>query len=135
MSDLSVPINADLVSQIILRSQGRHDVARMVNGVLSDFLDRTYGDADILSEAHAEEAAGDGLRERLREYGDSTKGYWWQRTMLPNGTQLRAQPYGKIKIAEVKRQQVTYEGAVVSPSQFASIAWNNTARSAPRDWR
>jgi hypothetical protein len=133
MTQLSVPIDANLVAQIILRSRGRHDVGVVVNNVLSDFLERTLGDADIWSAEHAEEAADPGLREWLQEYGDPSKGYRWQHLLLPNGTQLRARPYGHAKIAEVKRQQVVFEGTSMSPSQFASVAWNRTSRSAPRD--
>ncbi|MFI4966403.1 MAG: hypothetical protein ACHP9T_13665 [Caulobacterales bacterium] len=132
-------MNADLVSEIILRSRGRHDVVTVVNNVVSDFLDRTFGDADVWSLEHALEAADESIGEKLREYGDPSKGLPWKHQfeprliLLPNGTQLRAQPYGVVKIAEVKRQQLWFEGAALSPSQFASRAWNNTSRSAWRD--
>jgi hypothetical protein len=133
MTQLSVPIDANLVTQIVLRSRGRHDVAALVNNVIRDFLDRTLGDANTWSEEHAEEAADLELRDRLHEYGDPTKFYRWQHLRLPNGSQLRARPYGKTKVAEVKRQQLVFEGVAMSPSRFASAAWNNTSRSAPRD--
>jgi len=133
MSDLCVPINADFIAQIILRSDGRHDVATVVNNVLEDFLDRTYGDPIVWSEKHAEEAGDLSHQDRLQEYGDPRKGFQWQNLFLPNGTQLRATPFGKSLIAEVKRQRLIYQDQDVSPSRFASIAWNNTSRSAPRD--
>jgi hypothetical protein len=133
MTTLGVPVSADLVGQIILRSEGRHDVATVVNNVLEDFLERTRGDADIWGEKHAEEVLDDSLQESLREYGERNKGLFWQNLFLPNRTQLRALPFGRPVVAEVKRQRLTYNGAEVSPSRFASMAWNNTSRNAWRD--
>ena len=139
MSTLSAPIDSALVSEIVLRSRGRRDVVSIVNNVMSDFLERTYGDADIWSPEHADDAADESVGDKLREYGDPSKGLVWAHqfeprlVQLPNGTQVRARPYGTIKVAEVKRQQLWFEGVALSPSRFASKAWNNTSRSAWRD--
>lgn len=133
MYNLAVLVRGDLVSEIILRSQGKADVGSMVEHALETFLDRTRGDADVWSEAHAEAVAEGDDDDTLVKYGSPSKGYQWQGILLANGTILKIAYKGRDKLAEVRHQQIYYEGQPCSPSQFASRVANNTSRNAWRD--
>jgi hypothetical protein len=133
MPTLSVPINADLISQIILRSNGRADVASMVEHSLETFLDRTRGDPDIWSEEHADQVAQEDEDGQIKEVGDPSRGYLWSGVFLPNGTSLRIEYKGEYYFADVRHQTITFRGETCSPSQFASRAAGNTSRNAWRD--
>lgn len=133
MSHLAVPIDADLIAEIILRSEGKADVAQLIENVLENFLERTRGDADIWSDAHAEAVAEEDEDDTLMRFGAGTKGYRWQGVFLPNGTKLKSTYKGEDKFAEVRHQQIYYEARPCSPSEFASRVANNTSRNAWRD--
>lgn len=133
MNELAIPIRADLVSEIILRSRGRADVVRMVEHSVESFLDRTRGDGDIWSAEHAEEVEDEELDDTLARIGHPSKGYNWSGVFLPNGTSLRVDYKGGHCYAEVRHQQIFYEDEPCSPSEFASRAANNTSRNAWRD--
>lgn len=133
MPTLSVPISADLIAQIILRSNGRADVASMVEHSLETFLDRTRGDPDIWSEEHAEQVALEEDDDEAKKVGDLNRGYLWSGVFLPNGTTLRIEYKGEYHFADVRHQTIVYEGEACSPSQFASRAAGNTSRNAWRD--
>jgi len=132
MSTISIPVEHHLIAEIILRSQGRVDPVGLVDSIVSDYLERTKGDADIWSLAHAEEVA-EASRDDSDQYGDPTKGYYWNRVFLPNGTALLSAYKGKEHRAEIRHGQLVYNGKPCSPSQFASIVANNTSRNAWRD--
>lgn len=133
MTELTVPIRSDLVTEIILRSRGEADVSLIVEDVVEAFLDRTRGDGIIWSKQHAEEVAQEGNDKTLARIGPPSKGYNWSGIFLPNGTMLRVEYKGEGHSAEVLHQQIIYEGECCSPSEFASRAANNTSRNAWRD--
>jgi hypothetical protein len=114
-------------------SEGRHDVAGMIENIVEDFLDRTKGDPHIWSEAHANSVAEEAADDSLVKFGNPGKGYRWQGLLLENGSQLKMPYGGKDHFAEVRHQQIYYEGSPCSPSQFASRVANNTSRNAWRD--
>ena len=133
MPSLSVPLRSDLVSEIILRSRGRADVAVIVENVIESFLDRTRGDPDIWSDEHAIEVANERTDDTLVRLGHPSKGYHWQNVFLPNGSTLKVTYKGKDQFAEVRHQQVYYEDKPCSPSQFVRRVANNTSRNAWHD--
>ncbi len=133
MSSLSVSLRADLVSEIILRSKGRADVAVIVENVVESFLDRTRGDPDIWSEEHAAAVADEDIDDTLIRLGPPSKGYHWQNVFLPNGTALKVTYKGRDQFAEVRHQQVYYEDKPCSPSQYVRRVANNTSRNAWHD--
>lgn len=133
MSVLSVSVRSDLIAEIILRSRGKANVASMIEHSIETFLDRTRGDPDIWSEEHAESVADEEVDDTLVKYGHPAKGYHWQNVFLPNGSQLKISYKGGEKLAEVRHQQIYYDGTPCSPSQFASRVANNTSRNAWRD--
>lgn len=133
MSNLAVLVRADLVSEIIIRSQGKADVGSMIEHAIETFLDRTRGDSSIWSEEHAQTVASEEEDDILTKVGHPSKGYRWHSLMLPNGTALKISYKGQEKVAEVRHQQIYYQGTPCSPSQFASRVANNTSRNAWRD--
>lgn len=133
MTHLAVPVHSELIAEIILRSEGKADVAVMIENVLGDFLDRTRGDPDIWSNAHALAVIEEDEDDSLVAYGSATKGYRWSGVFLPNGTKLKSTYKGEDKLAEVRHQQIYYEERPCSPSEFASRVANNTSRNAWRD--
>jgi hypothetical protein len=133
MSHLSVPIHEDIIAEIVIRSEGKAGIARLIESVVGDYLERTRGDASIWSDAHAEAVAEEKEDDTLIRYGAATRGYHWDRVFLPNGTTLKTTYKGKDGFAEVRHQQIYYQDLPCSPSQFASQVANNTSRSAWRD--
>jgi hypothetical protein len=133
MSTLAVPVRADLIAEIVLRSKGKADIASMIEHSVESFLDRTRGDPDIWSDEHAEAVASENTDDTPIRLGHPSKGYRWQGVFLPNGTILKINYKGEEKTAEVRHQQIYYEGSPCSPSQFASRVANNTSRNAWRD--
>ncbi len=128
-----IPMRQSLVAQFILRSEGRHDVPGMMEDILEDFLLRTKGDPHIWSDAHANSVAHETADDTLAKFGSPGKGYRWQGLLLEDGSQLKMPYGGKDHFAEVRHQQIYYEGSPCSPSQFASRVANNTSRNAWRD--
>jgi hypothetical protein len=130
---IAIPVAGSIVAEIILRSGGRADPVTVIENVVADFLERTRGDADIWSEEHANAVAEEKGDDSLQKYGPATKGYHWQNVYLPNGTELKIHYKDRDHFAEIRHQQLYYEGIPSSPSQFASRVANNTSRNAWRD--
>ena len=133
MSAIAISVRPDLVTEIILRSRGKVNLTSLIENIVESFLERTRGDPDIWSPEHAQEIAEEEGDETLVEFGAPSKGYQWQGVLLPNGTALKTTYKNKDHFAEVRHQQLFYEGSPCSPSQFASRAANNTSRNAWRD--
>jgi len=133
MSVLSGPLRSDLVSEIILWSRGKADVAVILENVVDSFLNRTRGDPDIWSEEHAAAAADQAADDTPVRLGHPARGYHWQNVFLPNGTALKMHYKSHDYIAEIRHQQVFYEEKPYSPSQFARRVANNTSRNASHD--
>jgi hypothetical protein len=130
---LYVPLHSDIVAEIVLRSQGRADVAAIVESCVDSFLERTKGDAQIWSDEHAGQVAEEEENGDLVQLGHPSKGYNWSGVFLPNGTKLRVTYMGKDHFADVRHQQIFYADQAWTPSQFASKIANNTSRNAWRD--
>jgi hypothetical protein len=130
---LAISIRKDLIIEIILRSGGRVDPAKLVEDVLESFLDRTRGDAEVWSQGHAEEVAREEGDTSLAKFGVPTKGYYWAGVFCPNGTQFKMSYKAKDYFAEVRHQQLFYNDNPCSPSQFARLVANNTSRNAWND--
>ena len=116
MTILAVPVRADLIAEIVLRSKGKADIASMIESSVESFLDRTRGDPDIWSDEHAKAVASEGTDDTLIRLGHPSKGYRWQGVFLPNGTILKINYKGEERTAEVRHQQIYYEGSPCSPS-------------------
>ena len=95
------------------------------------------GQADDLddgwSEAYYERLEDEEASERLKTYGSTKKGYQWQSVFLPNGTQVRMTYQGKTYLADIRHQQLMFDGNALSPSEVARRIANNTNRNAWRD--
>ena len=65
MTEISVQINSEYIKEIVLRSQGRADIAAMINHSIESFLDRTRGDPDIWSIEPAKAIAHEDLDATL----------------------------------------------------------------------
>lgn len=133
MSQLSVAVRTDLIAEIILRSGGRNDPVGMIENIIESFLERTLGDPDVWSDEHAEEVANNQQDDTVIRYGNFGKGYQWQNVFLPNSTALKFEYKSKEHFAEVRHQQIYYDGAPCSPSQFVRRVANNTSRNAWND--
>lgn len=133
MTEISVQINSEYIKEIVLRSQGRADIAAMINHSIESFLDRTRGDPDIWSIEHANAIANEDIDDTLLKYGSPSKGYYWLNVHLPNSTSLKISYKGRDHFAEVRHQQIYYDNKPCSPSQYASRVADNTSRNAWRD--
>jgi hypothetical protein len=67
------------------------------------------------------------------EFGDPSLGVQWPPLFLPNGTKLSMTYKGRTHIAEVRMQQIVYQGQYYSPSELARAIASNTSRNAWRD--
>jgi hypothetical protein len=132
-SKLGVFIPGDIVGEIFLRSQGRIDPVGLIESAITDFLERTRGDALIWGQEHADAVSAEQADGGLQKYGPATRGYQWQNVFLPNGTQLKIPYKGRDHLAEIRHQQLYYEDTPTSPSQFASRVARYTSRNAWRD--
>jgi hypothetical protein len=133
MQNVAIPMSGEIIAEIILRSQGRIDPVGLIENVITDFLERTRGAADIWGDEHANAVAQEQADGSLQKYGPASGAYFWQRVRLPNGTQLRMSYRGRDHFAEIRRSQLYYEDRVTSPSQFASKVAAFTSRNAWRD--
>jgi hypothetical protein len=128
-----VPISADLYNEFILRTGKSEDVARWIEDIVADYLERTRSDHPSWSDAHYERIAEEDADKAMLEWGPPHKGYHWQNVFLANGTRLRMTYGGKPHFAEIRHQKLVYEGQEHSPSEFARRVANNTNRNAWRD--
>lgn len=133
VESIGVLLAADLHNELVLRTGKTDGVTYIIENVVRDFLDRTKYDDELWSEDYIkklEEIESDEFRIK---YGNSTKGYFWQNLLLPNGTKLRMKYKGRFYYAEIAHEKLMYEGMEYSPSEFASIVANHTSRNAWRD--
>ena len=134
MSDfVCVPIDKDIYNEFIIRTGRSEDVATWIENIVQGFLDQTIDDHPQWSEEHYERLADEEDARFIETYGLPNKGYQWKNVFLPNGTRLRISYMGKDHFAEVRHEQIVYEGDRYTPSQFASKVANNTNRNAWRD--
>ena len=109
---VAVPISLALYREIIERYPERPHT--LIENVVSDFLERTAGDAPKI--------------KRSRGGGVS-----WESLFLPDKTRLRTKHHGEYKYVDVKGDQLTYAGkAFPSVSQVTNHVRGNTQNNA---WR
>lgn len=65
-------------------------------------------------------------------FAPSVRGYQWKGLFLPEGTEVRMQYSGTYTYANVIRDALMYQGASVTPSQFAALV-GGLGRNAWRD--
>lgn len=131
-SYIFVPLHVKLYAELIQRS-GKADVSVYINNIVTDFLDRTEGDAQIWSSEYIEKIAEKQDEEFVDRYGDPSRGYQWQTVYLPNGTQIRMTYRGDSTYGEVRHGKLFLGEESMSPSEFARHVANNTSRNAWRD--
>jgi hypothetical protein len=126
MGTIAVHVRNELIAKIFMRSEGTADPADLIDRLLTEHLDSTQHEK-TLSIANA---VSDKF---LIDFGDPAAGFNWQGVFLPNSTRLRIHYKREEFQAEVRHQQVYYDGKACSPSQFVSRAANNTNRNAWND--
>jgi len=128
-----VPISVELYNEFILRTAKSENVANWIEDIVSDFLERTKDDHPAWSDEYYEQLADDEALGEIKSFGPPHKGYQWQNVFLPNGTRLRMTYKGVEKVAQIRHQQIIYDGHPCSPSEFVRMAAGNTNRNAWRD--
>lgn len=126
MGTLAVHVRNELIAEIFLRSQGATDPTELIDRLLTEHLARSQHETRPSTE-NAEH------QKFLIEFGDPGAGFNWQGVFLPNSTRLQIHYKRKAFQAEVRHQQVYFDGKACSPSQFVSRAANNTNRNAWND--
>lgn len=135
---IAVPVPARLYNEMVLRlGRGRttKSAIAMIEHSIESFLERTYGDAAIWSEEHAQEAALDDEHDHHKEFGPPALGYRWANVFMPNGTEIEMLYKGRKYRAWVKHQKIVFDGREYSPSELARRIADNTSRNAWRDLR
>lgn len=128
-----VPIDASLYNELVLRmGDPERDVSGTIESVLESFLERTEEDADLWSESYFEWRDRQQPEKEFRErYGEPDRGYFWTPLFLPNGTKLSMTYGGKKYSAEIRHEQIYFDGNVISsPSALASVIAHGTSRNA-----
>ncbi|NLE90301.1 MAG: hypothetical protein GX602_05150 [Dehalococcoidales bacterium] len=130
---ISVPISAEIVYEMLLRSGPEADISAWIEDILFNYLDSTSAN-DGWNDAYYEYLERKtGESDFKTKYGDATKGYRWQDIDLPNGTQLYMEYKKKKYYASVQFEKIIYEGETFSPSELARKIANGTSRNAWRD--
>lgn len=140
---ISVPIRADLIQEIYRRRDLSEPVsiAGFVEHALESFLERTEGDSENWdNDAYIDAYWSNRESEDERQmYGERNEGYMWKNLFLPNRTKLRMTYKGALHEAEIKHEQIVYEGQTefegtpFSPSSLVSKIAEGTRRNAWRD--
>jgi len=107
---VAVPLPIELYHELTARYPNR--VATVLENVARDFLDRTVEDVP-------------------RRRKDPRNGVHWDAVFLPAGTRLRTKHYGEYKYAEIKGDEIIYDGKIVSSiSRLARKMRSNTSVNA-----
>jgi len=129
-----VPISVHLYNELVIRvGDPRKDVTGYIEHALEAYLMRTAAD-EGWSEQYYEWR--DSIEDReafFNQYGDPANGYHWGPLFLSNGTKISMNYKGRQYNADVRRQEIHYEGKTYSPSQLARVIANNTTRNAWRE--
>jgi len=138
-----IPIRADLIQEIYRRCDlsAPVNIANWVNGFLESELEGTAGDAEIWDNEEYIQSYWEDREweEEQRTYGNRNEGYMWKNLFLPNQTKLRITYKGTAHDAEVRHEQIIYEGQAefegkpFSPSSLVSKIAEGTNRNAWRD--
>ena len=110
-SFISVPLPTALVGELLKRSP--HGISRLIENVLTDFLERTEIDFSP---------------------PPPVVGVRWESLFLPNGTLLRTKYFGEFKYAEIKNESIQWKGnAYPSFAQLVNSMRGNTQNNAWRE--
>jgi hypothetical protein len=129
---ISVMIDETQLSEIFKRTRGQKPVQDVIWTAIQNWLDLF----DEESQNSTSEMGGSQAPTPIpaNDFGAPALGYYWQSVFLANGTRLKMTYKGEDHLAEVRHQQIWYNGRVVhSPSQWASDVADGTARNAWRD--
>ena len=130
---IAILIDATLHNELVLRTRKSDDVTHIIEQVIETFLEQTAHDKDVWSEAYINDLQKIEGDAQLSKYGSPQKGYRWQAIFLPNGTILKIIYKGREHLAEIRHQNLLYQGKNYSPSEWARLVANNTNRNAWRD--
>jgi hypothetical protein len=102
--------------------------------------------SDFMSETRSRDSMGDLAGNAVRNWiaderrklagapatkPSMTSGYQWKRLFLPDGTMLRTIFKGRPSVGQVADSQLVFQGAAISPHEFA-----NSAGGSPRNaWK
>jgi len=129
-----VPLDASIYNEFVIRRGTPDvDVAGWIEDVVLDYLDRTADDGEWSEQYHEWRSSTKDLEAFAKEHGDPAKGYHWATLFLPNGTRLAMRYKGRQYHAEVREEQIHYEGETFSPTELARKIASNTSRNAWRD--
>lgn len=131
---VSVPIDVSIYNEFVIRRGTPHvDVAAWIENIVQDYLDRTADDGTWSEQYYEWRSSTKDLAAFAEQYGDPAKGYHWATLFLPNGTKISMNYKGRQHNAEVRHEQIHYDGKTFSPSDLARAIANNTSRNAWRD--
>ena len=134
---IPIPIDREIVAELLHRGGSKLDIGRMVDDVLEDFLERTAGEAMWTNPAYLRQLGQEDEAGFIEEFGQPDTGYRWGPVFLPNGTHIRMRYGGKDFFARVKHRSIFREDGTsnssYSPSEFARYTANLTNRNAWRD--
>ena len=130
-----IPFSAQLYAEFVLRTGSHDGIPKFVEGIVETYLDRTFGDAAIWGDKHAEQAETQEAKwsEDRETNGDPLKGYQWAALFVRNGTKVRMQYQGAYHYAAIQHEKLMHEGEALSPSEFARNIAGGTNRNAWRD--
>jgi hypothetical protein len=129
-----VPLDASIYNEFVIRRGTPDvDVAAWIENVVMDYLDRTADDGEWSEQYYQWRSSTEDLEAFAKEYGDPTKGYHWDPIFLPNGTKLAMNYKSRQYHAEVRHEQIHFEGGTFSPTELARKIASNTSRNAWRD--
>lgn len=132
-SFICVPIDAAIYNELVIRRGTPDSLSGMIEDIIQDFLDRTADEGYWSEQYYQWRASTKDLDSFAEEYGDPTKGYHWDPLFLPNGTKINMAYKGRQYDAEVRHQQIHYDGRTFTASELARAIAANTSRNAWRD--
>ena len=131
-----VPISVSLYNELVIRvGNPDKNVNVFIENVVGDYLARTANDEGWSEQYYEWRDSVEDREAFVSEYGDPARGYHWGSLFLPNGTRISMDYKGRQYHAEVRHQQIHYEGKTYSPSELARVIASNTSRNAWRDLR
>lgn len=106
-----VPLDRELYQAIVARYPS--GVGSLIEDVVWNFLERTaetVDDLDLVPQA--------------------SRGYAWGSLFLPDRTEIRMKYRGNYHYAQVREDEIIYDGKMYSPSKLACKIANGTSRNA-----
>lgn len=130
---IAVPVSQHLVAELYARAGKSADIAKTIENVFSDFLERTRYDDDLWEGSWLEQRDEEDEQALLEEHGPPSGGYRWGPVFLRNGTRIRMEYKGSLHYALVEHDRIVFDDRPYSPSRLASTIASGTSRNAWRD--